>query len=421
MKTFFKNTIFYLFICIFLFSTVSFADDISSDEDDTDTTNEIVSLTSEASTTPVDDLKINSRSYIVLDRKSNQIIVGKNEFQKRKMASTTKIMTFLVVIENIELNTTVEVSKKAAGTGGSRLGLKTGDKITIKDLLYGLMLCSGNDAAVCLAESVASSVPEFANLMNKKAKDLNLTNTNFVTPHGLDEDEHYTTAYELALLTNYALNNKTFTKYVGTKTATITINGYSKTITNTNELLGVLEGVYGVKTGFTNGSNRCLVSACKRGELDIICIVLGADTKKYRTQDSIKLIEYTLKNYEYINLEDIVKNSFETWQQENLDKFNICKGINQNILLSYRNLRNSILPIKKENKNSITTKISCNFNLIAPVFQNEIVGKIEILNNDNVIDTVNIVSNITINKKSIIDYYYELLKNYSTVLNSLIF
>lgn len=175
------------------------------------------------------------------------------------MASTTKIMTALVVLENAKLDTLVEVSKKAAGTGGSRLGLKTGDKITINDLLYGLMLCSGNDAAVCLAETVAGSIPEFAKLMNAKAKSLNLLNTNFVTPHGLDADEHYTTAYELALLSNYALNNKTFYKIVNTKSITISINGYPKSLINTNELLGNLNGVYGIKTGFTNGANRCLV------------------------------------------------------------------------------------------------------------------------------------------------------------------
>lgn len=417
MKTFFKNTLFYLFICIFLFSTISFADDISSDEDDIDTINEIDSLTSEASTTPIDDLKINSRSYIVLDRKSNQIIVGKNEFQKRKMASTTKIMTFLVVLENIELNTTVEVSKKAAGTGGSRLGLKTGDKITIKDLLYGLMLCSGNDAAVCLAESVAGSVPEFANLMNKKAKDLNLTNTHFVTPHGLDEDEHYTTAYELALLTNYALNNETFAKYVGTKTATITINGYSKTINNTNELLGVLEGVYGVKTGFTNGANRCLVSACKRGDLDIICIVLGADTKKYRTQDSIKLIEYTFKNYTYFNINEYVNEQFNNWKNNESNDFIIIKGLYNKLDTSYSNINTPIIPIKKDDLNNISISFSKIAVLNAPIYQNSIVGNIEVSINKNVICTCDIIAKNYIPKKSCINYFFEILKNYSYYLN----
>ena len=121
----------------------------------------------------------------------------------------------------------------------------------------------GNDAAVALAEHVAGSVPEFANIMNKKVEELNLKDTHFVTPHGLDEEEHYTTAYELAKIADYALNIEEIEKIVKTKTYTVSINGYSKNITNTNELLGYLEGVYGVKTGFTNGANRCLVTSVK--------------------------------------------------------------------------------------------------------------------------------------------------------------
>lgn len=115
--------------------------------------------------------------------------------------------------------------------------------------------------------------------MNEKASSLGLSNTHFITPHGLDSDEHYTTAYELALLTNYALKNDIFAKIVGTQNYTVTINGYPKALKNTNELLGNLNGVYGVKTGFTNGANRCLVTSCKRNGMDIICVVLGADTK----------------------------------------------------------------------------------------------------------------------------------------------
>lgn len=181
-------------------------------------------------------------------------------------------------MKNCNLEETVEVSKKAANTGGSRLGLKTGDKISIKDLLYGLMLRSGNDAAVALAEVCAGSIVDFSNLMNKKAKWIRSCNTHFESPHGLDSDGHYTTAYELALLSDYALKNKTFLQIVGTYNYTISINGHPKSLTNTNELLGNLNGVYGIKTGFTNGANRCLVTACKRNDMDIICVVLGCDT-----------------------------------------------------------------------------------------------------------------------------------------------
>ena len=176
LKKILKKITIYSFIFLFLFSNICIADEVDSSEEIS-----ITDISSKASTT-IDNLSsINSRAFVVLDRKSNSIIIGKNEKEKRKMASTTKIMTALVVIEHSQLNTLVEVSKKAAGTGGSRLGLKTGDKITINDLLYGLMLCSGNDAAVCLAETVGGSISGFAQLMNEKAKQLGLNNTNFVT------------------------------------------------------------------------------------------------------------------------------------------------------------------------------------------------------------------------------------------------
>lgn len=270
----FYKIIFIFFSIVFLSSHI-FADDIYPLEDNFDISEilndiETIETDSQISQLPT----INSRAYVVIDRKSNTVLVGKNENQKKKMASTTKIMTALIVIENCDLSETVEISKKSASTGGSRLGLKTGDKITVYDLLYGLMMRSGNDSAVALAEHTAGSISSFADLMNQKAVKLGLSNTHFVTPHGLDEDEHYTTAYELALLSNYAMNNEIFAKIVGTKNYTITINGYPKNITNTNELLGNLNGVYGVKTGFTNGANRCLVTACKRDNLDVICIVL---------------------------------------------------------------------------------------------------------------------------------------------------
>ena len=285
-------------IVVFSFDYIVFADDIN-EEISTNLTSLI-----EVSSDIIAEPTINSRSAIIYDRSSGSTLFGKKENTTVKMASTTKIMTAIIVLENSNLDDIVTVSSKAAGTGGSRLGLKTNDKISVRDLLYGLMLCSGNDAAVALAEHVSGSLPAFATLMNNKCKFLGLTSTNFVTPHGLDNDEHYTTAYELAIITNYALQNTTFCKYVGTKNYTVSINGNAKNLSNTNELLGNLNGVYGVKTGFTNGANRCLVTAVKRGNMDLICIVLGADTKKFRTQDSIKLIEYAFKNFEMINIKE---------------------------------------------------------------------------------------------------------------------
>ena len=415
-KYFFKTiSIIIIFIYLLSFSYV-YADDIDYVEDNI--SNDLL-ISSETANISENSLNLNSKSCIVLDRKSKDVLYGKNEKNKVKMASTTKIMTAIVVIENADLNKTVEISKKSASTGGSRLGLKTSDKITINHLLYGLMLCSGNDAAVALAESVAGSISSFANLMNNKAIELGLENTHFETPHGLDSDNHYTTAYELALLTDYALKNSTFSKIVGTKNYTININGSPKNLTNTNELLGNLNGVYGVKTGFTNGANRCLVTSCKRGDMDIICVVLGADTKKFRTQDSIKLIEYVFNTYTYINIENKINEYFYNWISNNKNNFFIEKGISQNIELIYSSLENSIIPVKKEDINNIEFLIDINTYLQAPIHENDKIGTINVLLNNSVICHSNILCKNSITKKGVSSYLLDFFKNYNNYLSSI--
>lgn len=211
------SSCFCIFLTIFSFCCI-FADDVDSFVEQVDINNEIsTNQIIETSGKDISSLNINARSCIILDRLSKKVLYGKNELSKVKMASTTKIMTATVIIENCNLDQTIEVSKKAAGTGGSRLGLKAGDKITVRDLLYGLLLCSGNDAAVALAETAGGNIQGFSELMNTKAKELGLKNTNFESPHGLDSDNHYTTAYELALLSDYALKNPTFYKLLELK------------------------------------------------------------------------------------------------------------------------------------------------------------------------------------------------------------
>lgn len=368
-------------------------------------------------------LDLNSRSCVVIDRLSKQILYGKNEKNQVKMASTTKIMTAIVVLENSALDTTVQASKKAAGTGGSRLGLKTGDKITIRDLLYGLMLCSGNDAAVCLAESVAGSVPEFSNLMNNKAQELGLTNSHFESPHGLDSDGHFTTAYELALLADYALQNSTFFNIVGTKNYTVTINGYPKNLSNTNELLGNLNGVYGVKTGFTNGANRCLVSSCKRGDMDIICVVLGADTKNFRTKDSIKLIEYTFKTYEYFNIKDFVNNALTAWENKNQDFFFVEKGVSNKIALRIDSSLDDcpVIPVKKDLISNLETSISMENYLKAPVLSGSNLGNLVVSSSGNTIAEFSLYSDTDILKNNVSNYILNFFRNYPKQLEQVVF
>ncbi len=356
-----------------------------------------------------ENVKINSHIGLIYDRESGRVLYEKNGYEEYKMASTTKIMTAIIVIENCNINDIVIIDKKAAGTGGSRLGLKTNDKITVIDLLYGLMLESGNDAAVALANYTSGGVEEFAALMNKKAQELGLSHTNFVVPHGLDNNNHYTTAYELAIVTDYALKNEIFRNIVKTKTYNIKINGRSKTISNTNELLGYLDGVYGVKTGFTNGAGRCLVTACKREKLDIITIVLGADTKKTRTSDSIKLIEYANKNYETVDINKMVTDYFEKWKEENINKIKIIKGQDKQIGLILNGIKYSKMALTNEEKDNIVIKVNNIFEIEAPVKEKYKLGEVIIGTNECVIERLDIITANEIKRKNIKDYFYEIL------------
>lgn len=275
-------------------------------------------------------------------------------------------------------------------------------------------MVSGNDAAVCLAEFIGGSVDEFATMMNEKASSLELTSTHFVTPHGLDQDEHYTTAYELAKIANYALKNETFAKIVRTSNYTININGKSKSLHNTNELLGYLDGVYGVKTGFTNGANRCLVTSCKRGNLDIICVVLGCDTKKDRTLDSINLINYTCNNFSVINIRDIINENFEIWNTENAPCFNINKGKSSNLelYLNENQIPFDSIAINNSLLNSIDTPISFLTNYEAPLLENTVIGKMNVNINDSTYFTIDILNKNLVERKDFLYYLNIFFKKY---------
>lgn len=396
-------------IGIILLVIVCISGTVYSDEIDTDKLiwEDDVLQTSNTSEEP----KLNSRAAVIYDRKSKKVIWGKKENEKRPMASTTKIMTAIVVLENANLSDTVTVSKKSAGTGGSTLGLKTGDKVTVNNLLYGLLMVSGNDAAVALAEYVGGSVEGFADKMNQKAKELGLENTHFVTPHGLDMADHYTTALELAEMADYAMNNEKFAQIVNTKNITISINGRSKSLKNTNELLGNLNGVNGVKTGFTNGANRCLVTSVNRDGMNIITVVLGADTKKDRTNGSVKLIEYAYKNYTIYNLEDIINEKYQEWKNINEKRINIVQGKNDYISTRLDKLDNYYIPIKKQDMNNVKVEIYSLKEMEAPIYENDYIGKLIVYNGEEKIEELCIRSNVSIERLTFLDYFYGLLKD----------
>lgn len=370
---------------------------------------------SQSSTSASSEPDTNSKHIVAIDRLTNTILYEKNAKEKTPMASTTKIMTCIVVLENCNLNDTAIVSKKASSIHGSTLGIKEGMAISIESLLYGLMLRSGNDCAIALAEHISGSVENFCQKMNEKAKSLGLSNTNFTSPHGLDDDAHYTTAYELALITNYALSNSTFRKIVSTKNITLSLGSSIISINNTNELLGNLEGVYGVKTGFTFNAGRCLVSSCKRKDLDIIVVVLGADTKSIRTKDSINIINYVFNNYKLINIKEKITASFKNYYDYYVKNVSIHKSTDIPIL-ELEEKQNYIFPILIKNEADFNIKINCIHKLSYNTPANSQIGTLSVYNSDKLLYSTNIFLKNSLSKKSVSYYFEYILKNYFSLM-----
>lgn len=236
-----------------------------------------------------------AKAAVVINGDTGEVIYAKNQSERLPMASTTKIMTGLLLCEYGNLDREITVTDEMVRVEGSSMGLLCGDKVTLHDLLYGLMLASGNDAANTIAIVIAGSCQKFAEMMNNKAKEIGLSNTSFVTPSGLDDQNHYSTAYDMALLTKYALKNADFAAAVSSKSATLNYGNppYRRTLTNHNKLLNMVDGCIGVKTGFTKKSGRCLVSAVKRDGKFIITVTLN-DPNDWA--DHKALIEYGLNS-----------------------------------------------------------------------------------------------------------------------------
>lgn len=394
----------FLIIIIFLFFFQSF--NVYADDTIEDSESIVVSTEATYNT----DIEIYSKSAVIYERNSKTILYEKNSREVVPMASTTKIMTCILILENCNLENVVTVSSSAASTIGSRLGLSTNDKISVQDLLYGLMLCSGNDAAACLAETCSGSIEDFAVLMNSKATELGLTSTSFVTPHGLDNDNHFTTAYDFAILTDYALKNPLFRQIVGTKYYNVTINGSSKQIHNTNELLGSVQGVYGVKTGFTSKAGRCLISAASRDNLDIIVVVFGADTKNIRNSDSIKLINYAFSNFKVVDIATLINEKYSEYVSYYLPYIEITKS-SENLLTHLDNFDTKLYPVKISDSNTCFATLTT-YDLEAPVEKDTVVGVIDIWLNNSKIYSVNIYSSEYIKRKEAIDYLLFFVSEY---------
>lgn len=221
---------------------------------------------------------VSAHAAILIEAGSGDVIYEKNSHEKLPMASTTKIMTALVALEEGDLSKTVQIAEAACGVEGSSIYLTAGEELTLEDLLYALMLESANDAAAAIACEIAGGIEPFAERMNRLAETIGLTESHFTNPHGLDDDAHYTTAHDLAKLTAYALQNEQFRKIVSTYRHQIPLRGDEgvRVLLNHNKLLRMSEDVIGVKTGFTKHSGRCLVSAAERDGVCVIAVTLNA-------------------------------------------------------------------------------------------------------------------------------------------------
>ncbi len=221
---------------------------------------------------PVQAAAISAEKAIVMDAATGRVIYEQGADQRSLIASTTKIMTALVVCQHCNVLDRVRIPEEAVGIEGSSMYLKAGEVLTVQELLYGMMLRSGNDAAVALAIYCGGTVEGFAELMNDKARQLGLENTHFVNPHGLDAPEHYSTARDLAVLSAYAMNDPIFAATVGAKQVTVG----ERLLTNHNKLLWRLEGAEGIKTGYTKAAGRLLVSSASRDGRRLICVTINA-------------------------------------------------------------------------------------------------------------------------------------------------
>ncbi|MGN0467182.1 MAG: D-alanyl-D-alanine carboxypeptidase family protein [Acutalibacteraceae bacterium] len=244
---------------------------------------------------------ISAASAVVMEAQSGQVIFEKNAHTRRSMASTTKIMTAVLAVESGRINETVEISAEMCGAEGTSIGLKAGNKIKLLNLVYGMMLESGNDAANAVAVFLGKSVEQFANMMNRKALEIGMENTNFVTPSGLDDENHYTTAYDMALLGAYAMKNPLFEQIVSSKSAKVDFESPDITVTysNHNRLLYSYDGAVGIKTGFTKKSGRCLVSAAKKNGVKVIAVTLSAPDD---WNDHKKMLSYAFENIKTENI-----------------------------------------------------------------------------------------------------------------------
>ena len=337
-----------------------------------------------------DRLSISAEAYVLFCADNGKILNSKNKNKKMKPASTTKLMTSLIALEESASNDKQVKFTEEMIAEGSSMYLKTGEVVKLSDLATGMMMASGNDAANATAISVSGSIEKFSDRMNERAKLIGMENTNFVTPSGLDDENHYSTAYDMALLMSYALENEDFAKLTSQKSAEVSfIEPSSKktTYSNHNRLLSMYEYCTGGKTGYTMSAGRCLVSSAKKDGLTLICVTLN-DRNDW--QDHIDLYNY----------------GFERYACYQSDDSNFCVDIpcvggveDKTTVVGEKDIS---IVLSTEDKSKVERKIYIDSFLYAPIEKNSKVGKIEYSIDGKIVSSVNLLSSeeVNIKKKS---------------------
>ena len=325
---------------------------------------------------------VSAKYAVIIEANSGKVISGKNENLRTSMASTTKIMTALLLCENCNLDDTAVVTKEMVTVEGSSMGLQAGDTVHYRDLLYGMMLASGNDAANSTAILIGGTLSNFAKLMNQKAEQIGMKNTNFVTPSGLDDENHYSTAYDMALLAREALKNEDFAKAVSSKSATLEYGNppYRRTLTNHNKMLSYHYNCNGVKTGFTKKSGRCLVTSAERYGAKIVAVTLNAPND---WQDHKTMLDFGLN----IPIECELP-------KPKLEKVNVLGGF-QSVVTVYTD--NHKLKLLDGDIDRVTYKIKTTPSVFAPVSKDEVVGKVDYYLDNVLIYTCDIKTKNSVN------------------------
>lgn len=337
---------------------------------------------------------------ILMDAKTSTIIYALNIHKKAAPASTTKILTAIIAIESNRLNEDVKISTRAAATRGSSMHLFAGQTLTLKELLAGLLLRSGNDAAVAIAEHLAGSVENFALLMNDKAKTLGALNSNFINPNGLTAINHYSTAFDLAIITKYALTNPTFAQLVNTKETSIDWldkkgNERDINLKNTNRLLWMLEDADGVKTGTTDEAGPCLVSSATRGNQKLIAVVLHDHSRWY---DSVHLLKY---GFEAFDLYEYAE------ENEILGPLPVVNGSLNFVDVKIAQAAALIATI--EDYPHITVECDIPEKLKAPIYEGQKIGEVIFFIKDKAVKTIDIVSTKEVKEETLTTSLFDFL------------